>query len=519
MAPIALLLAAASAGFAMARALRLPPLPLLLLAGLGLARFGAVPAEFLEEALILGVTFLLFVTGTQLNPARTRGRWDAALKVGVIQFVGLGLAGVAAGLALRWDPTSIAYLALALTASSTVLAVRLLRQRRRLFEPFGRLVVGVLLLQDLLVILLIPVITRAPDGLGTVLFGVFAVGGLLAVAWGVWRWVAPQLARLDGDDEALLLATLGVLVGFVALAAWLGLPLLVGAFLAGVALSGFPTNGLIRPLLESIGDFFSAIFYTALGALLGSATGAELVQAVVLAAVVILLTPPLVAAIAERSGLATRSAVEAGLLLAQTSEISLVVGLFGMLEGQIPESAFTVIALATLLTMLCTPVLSTDRVAWALVDLRPLRTADTEIPELSGHVVVLGCGATGFPLLETLLGANCGVVVVDEDPSVVRRLRQAQLPVIRGDAGETDVLRRAHARNARIITSTIRRPDDILRVLDFVRGVPVIARVFEREDAERISAHGGTPVLYSEAAAEGLLEWVERHLDPAIRSG
>jgi Kef-type K+ transport system membrane component KefB len=515
MAPIALLLAAASAGFAMARALRLPPLPLLLVAGLCLARFGAVPAEFLEETLVLGVTFLLFVTGTQLNPGHTRGHWDAALKVGAIQFFGLGLAGVAAGLALGWDPTSVGYLALALTASSTVVAVRLLRQRRRLFEPFGRLVVGVLLLQDLLVILLIPVITHAPEGPRAVLLGVLAVGGLLALAWGVWRWVAPRLARLDGDDEAMLLGTLGLLAAFVAVAAWLDLPLLVGAFLAGVALSGFPTSGLIRPLLESIGDFFSAIFYTALGALLGSATGAELLQAIVLAALVILVTPPLVAAIAERSGLTTRPAVEAGLLLAQTSEISLVVGLYGMLEGQIPETAFTVIALATLLTMLFTPVLSTDRVAWALVALRPLRTADAAIPELSGHVVVLGCGATGLPLLETLLGANCGVVVVDEDPVVVDRLRQAQLPVLRGDAGQTDVLRRSHARSARIITSTIRRPDDILRVLEYVRGVPVIARVFEREDAERIRARGGTPVLYSEAAAESLLEWVERNLDSA----
>lgn len=509
---IALLLAAAAVGFAAARALRMPPLPLLMIAGLGLARFGLVPDEFLEEALILGVTFLLFVTGTELNPRRTRGQRGAALRVGIVQFAGLGLAGLAAGFALGWDPVSTGYLALALTASSTVVAVRLLRQRGRFYEPHGRLVIGVLLLQDLLVILLIPLITRAPDGAGAVLVGLGYVGALLGAAWIAWRWVAPRFARLDGDDEALLLATLGTLAVFLGLAAWLDLPLLVGAFLAGVALSGFPTSGLVRPLLESIGDFFSAIFYTALGALLGSATGLELAQAVALAALVVLVTPPLVAVMAERSGLATRPAVESGLLLAQTSEISLVVGLYGVLEGQITGSAFTVIGLATLITMLLTPLLSNDRVAWALVRLRPTRGTIRPLPEMAGHVVVLGSGETGLPLLETLLGADCGVVVVDDDPAVVERLRDADLHVLRGDAGDVEVLKRAHVREARVITSTIRRPEDNLRILRFLPGVPFIARVFERADAERIRALGGTPVLYSEAAAESLLEWFDDKL-------
>lgn len=512
---IALLLAAASLAYGAARYLRLPPLPLLLVAGLALARLGRVPAEFLEEALILGVTFLLFVAGTELSPGRTRGQRSAALRVGALQFLILGVAGAAAALALGYGAVSAAYLALALTASSTLVGVRLLRQRRQTFEPLGRLVIGVLLLQDLLVILLIPVMTRTPFGAAAVLGGVASVGVLGALAALSWRWIGPRMARLDGDDEALLLATLGLLAVFIGVAALLGTPILVGAFLAGVALSGFPSEALVRPLVAPIADFFSAIFFTALGALIGTPTPSEFLHAAALAALVLVLTPPVVAASAEREGFPARPAIEAGLLLAQTSEISLVIGLYGMFEGHISEGVFTVIGMTTLITMLLTPLLSTDRVAWALVRLHPLRSDARPLPELRGHVLVLGSGETGLPLLETLLGADCDVLVVDDDPAVVARLREADVNAIRGDAGDENVLRRANARAARVITSTIRRPEDNLRVLDYARGVPAIVRVFDEHDADRIRAHGGTPVLYSEAAAASLLDWVDQNLSRA----
>lgn len=507
---VALLLAAAALAYAAAKALRLPPLPLLLLAGVALGRIGHVPAEIFEDALILGVTLLLFVTGIELNPGRTRKQRRIVLRVGFLQFTSLGLVGLAAAWLLGLGGVSAVYLALALTASSTLVVVRLLRQRRQMFEPFGRLVIGVLLLQDLLVILLIPLVTRAPDGPWTVLMGLVSVAALVSLAAIAWHWVAPPLVRLDGDDEALLLATLALLFVFIGLASWLDLPLVVGAFLAGVALSGFPANAVVRPQLASIGDFFSAIFFTALGALIGVPSGSELVQALILSVLVIVLTPPLVTVVGEWAGLSARPAIEAGLLLAQTSELSLVVGLYGMIEGQISPSLFTVIALVTLTTMLLAPLITADRVAWRLMHLHPVRRRGHGVPALTGHVLLLGSGNTGMPLLETILAGDLEVVVVDDDPNVVARLREADVHVIRGDATDLHVLSQAGARDARIIASTIRRPEDNRRVLEYARGVPVIVRVFEEEDAAWIRELGGTPVLYSEAAAQGVVKWFER---------
>jgi CPA2 family monovalent cation:H+ antiporter-2 len=265
---IATLLCAAALAYAAARALRLPPVPLLLASGLVVGNVAVVPPGLLEDALILGVTFLLFVTGIELGPQRTRRQLRAVIRVGFLQFVLLGFAGYGGALLIGIDGLGAIFVALALTASSTLVVVRLLRQRRQMFEPFGRLVTGVLLLQDLFVILLIPIVMRAPAGALAVLGGVAAVGLLLALAAIAWKWVAPLIVRIGRDDESLLLATLAMLFVFIGVTSWLDLPLVVGAFLAGVALSGFPANAVVRPQLASVGDFFSAIFFTALGALI-----------------------------------------------------------------------------------------------------------------------------------------------------------------------------------------------------------------------------------------------------------
>jgi CPA2 family monovalent cation:H+ antiporter-2 len=280
-----------------------------------------------------------------------------------------------------------------------------------------------------------------------------------------------------------------------------------------VSLSGFPASAVVRPQLASVGDFFSAVFFTALGALVGLPTPTELLQALVLATLVVTATPPLVTFIAERAGLSARPSIDAGLLLSQTSELSLVLGLYGMIAGQVSEGLFTVIALVTLITMLLTPLLASDRVAWRLMRLHPLpRERRLPVPA-GGHVLILGSGTTGMPLLETLVGAGCEVVVVDDDPRVVARLREADIPVIRGDATDMDVLERANARTARAITSTVRRPEDNRRLLEHARGVPVIVRVFEEADAAWVRELGGIPVLSSHAAAEGLLKWMDQQRD------
>jgi Trk K+ transport system NAD-binding subunit len=171
-----------------------------------------------------------------------------------------------------------------------------------------------------------------------------------------------------------------------------------------------------------------------------------------------------------------------------------------------------------MITMMLTPLLATDRLVWWLVHRYPARRTDPSRLPAGGHVLLLGSGTTGMPLLETLLAAGHDVMVVDDDPAVIGRLSAADVPFIQGDASDAKVLHEARADRARVISSTIRRPEDNSILLSFARGVPVIVRVFDEEDAEWVRRDGGIPVLYSEAAADGLLKWYDRERDRLIGS-
>lgn len=513
-----LLLVGAAAAFALAGWLRVPVIPLLLMTGAVLRAMGLLPEDLLEPAVVLGVTFLLFAVGVEMNPRRV-GRWRrAAVKVGLWQFAWLGLAGGGAALALGFGLHTALYLALALAASSTLVVVRLLRERGQTFEPYGRLVIGVLLLQDLLVILMIPVLIRLPEGPAAMAQGLAAALTLIALAYLCLRFVTPWLVlRLRLDEENLLIAVLAVLSVFLGVAHALDLPLVAGAVLAGVALSPAPVNDLVRGQLSSLSDFFLAILFVALGGLLAPPTPTELLQALVLAGVVVLVTPPLVTVVAERAGLSARAGIEAGLLLSQTSELSMIVALQGLMLGHVEPGVFTIVALVTVSTMILTPFVSTDRVTNALLHLHPLRFRAPAKAPTEEHVLLLGCGEHGLLMLESLLLFGHSVLVVDDDPAVVERIQEAGVPCIRGDGADPAVLLRAGAPRAKVIVSTLRRPTDNQTVLRLAPGVPTLVRVFAPEQGERIRRLGGHPIVVSEAAVEDFLRWFEEQGEAGAR--
>ena len=503
------LLAAATVAYLLARWLEAPALPFLLAAGVALSAVYPVPAGLLEDGLVLGVSVLLFVAGLELEPGRIGDRGRAAVRVGLVQALALAALAFGVCLPLGFTPLEAGYLALALTASSTLVGVRILKRRREMFEPYGRVVLGVLLLQDVLVLLAIPLVTRLGPAGGAVVETLGAITLLGAACAAVRTWGAPLLSR--ADDEMLILASLSTLFLFALGAELLGIPLVVGAFLAGVALARFPVNRIVRSEVAPIGEFFSALFFTALGALVRVPSATELWQAGLLAALVVVVTPPLVTIVAERSGLSARSALDAGLLLSQTSELSLVIGLAGMVQGDLDPGVFTVIVLVTAATMLLTPLLASDAVSRRLLRLHPSQWRTPEEAAPAGHVLLLGGGTTGRTLLGELALPETDVVVVDRDPSVTARLRSRGIRAICGEASDPRVLEAVGARNARVVISTVGRTSDSEDVLAAVgSGTDVLVRVTTEVEARRIRERGGTPVLVPERAAESLMEWYDR---------
>ncbi|MBG7607348.1 MAG: cation:proton antiporter [Verrucomicrobia bacterium] len=514
----ALLLATAAVAYGLARYFRLPSIPILIGAGMSLSLAGLAPKEIeiggdgAADMLELGLVFLVFASGVELNPRRFKRFGKAVLWVAGVQFalaMGVGF------LCARWlglETLEAVYMGGGLAASSTLVVLRHLQNRRAMFEPYGRVVTGVLLLQDVALVLLIVLLSRVDGGgwdVGKALFEVLVMGG---IAWIAQRFVIPKLVfRVKPDEENLLLWLVAVLLAFAGVASWLDLPLIAGAFAGGFVFSAFPLNGLVRGQLSSLVDFFQAMFFVALGAILGVPEPGLWMQAALYSVVVLVVTPPLVALVAERRGLNARAGIEAGLLLAQTSEYSLLLGLSGVVLGHVSPDTFSILALTTVVTMTLTPVLGREQVANFLLPFHPLRKKGriADVPE--GHVLILGFGSAGMWTLKPLLAQGEKVLVVDDDAVVCAALAKKGIPFLRGDGAEVDVLEKAGARNAKLVIASMRRVGDALTVLRYVQGVPVVVRVFEEEDANLIRRAGGKPVMNSMAAVDTFMAWLENN--------
>jgi Kef-type K+ transport system membrane component KefB len=513
----AILLVSAALAHALARLLRVPVIPVLLASGMLLSlghwlestsELGGVAGGFPAQRILeFGLAFLVFTSGVELNPRRFTRQLSAVLWTAFLHFTLSAAIGLGVAMMLGHPWLTGLYIAFGLSASSTLVVLRQLGKRRAMFEPFGRIVTGVLLLQDVAFVFLIVIMSRLPGGVAGVAAGLGATLVLGGVAWVCQRRVLPWLLRhFNPDEEALLLWLFAVLSIFLGAGALVGLPLVAAAFFAGFIFSAFPLNGLVRGQLSSLSQVFLAIFFVALGWRVGVPDATVFFQALELSLVVIVVTPPLVAAVAEWRGMTARGSIEAGLLLAQTSEYSLVLAISGLALNHISFEVFSVITLTTVMTMALTPFLGTERVANALLPLHPLRRR-REVNPPRDHVLVLGFGSAGMWLVKPLRAAGHQIIVVDDDAVVHAALTKMGIHCIRGDGSDPATLDRAGAGHARVILATMRRVSDALKVLNHVKHIPVIVRVAERDEEHRVAALGGIPVLSAQNAVDAFMQW------------
>lgn len=494
---------------------RLPTGPLAILAGF-LLRSSDAPLDLtlVQDGLRLSVTFLVFALGAEIDIRHVGRHLRASAGITLAQFALMaGLATIATLYAEVPFETS-AHLVLAIGASSSLVVLAALRRKERFFEPTGRLVIGVVLLQDLAVVLGLAILGWPAMPAMQAGRAVLGLVGLMLAAAAIARWVAPRfLVRKDLDEEERLLFMLSVLFAFVGLAAWVDLPLVTGAFFAGLSMSRFPVGGIIRGHVQSFSDFFTLTFYVALGTMIAVPRGTLSFHEAAFVLAFLLVRPIVLFPLVRRTGLHVRAALESVALLSQTGELALIVAIVGMERGALDEGALAVIVGAVVLTLTFVPLLSSDRTTFWLLRLFPGRRS--AMPSSARpQVLLIGCGEGGKATLRKLQEQHVSVLVIDDDPSVVDALTQAEVPALRGDALDPSVLGQAGAERARVVISTLPRIEDNERLGIQLHGRPLFVRVFAEEHAERLRARGARPVIEAELAEKVFLEWYEKSREP-----
>jgi CPA2 family monovalent cation:H+ antiporter-2 len=507
---VVMLLAVAAAGLVVGRMLRLPSIVAFLAAGVvaGPGVLGVVEHTPTTEQLAeIGIALLLFGVGIEFSLAHLRRIAFRMVTTGALQ-VGLTIAATAAGfhwLGAPW-PTAV-FAGFLVSLSSTAIVFKLYDERGELDSPPGQAAAGVLLFQDLALVpmmLLIPVLAGPPETLSTAAAmalgrAALALGGLVVLARAVLPPLLRAIARM-GTPELFPLAALVFAFGTALGAAELGLSLSIGAFLAGLALSGSPYSHQVFAELLPLRDACVAIFFTSIGLLLQPATVAERPDLLAVMVAAVGMKGLVVAVIVGLLWRSARLGILTGMALAEIGEFSFVLARQGVDAGlakPVVEQSFLG---AALLTMAATPFLM--RAGRKLVELTEGSGRATPPAALRDHVLVIGYGVTGQAVGRVLLETGIPFAAVDMVAEPVEQARRDGVPIRFGDASRRGVLEEMGAAHARAAVVAIGDPAATRRIVSQLRQMNAGARILVRarrvHEIDEIERLGADEVVPSE---------------------
>jgi len=463
--------------------------------------------ELLAE---VGVIVLLFTVGIEFSLRELLRLGDALLR-GLVQVGGTlaVAAGVAWSLGLPLGGSLLVGCVVAL--SSTAIVMRLLTERAETTTPHGRMALGILILQDLAVVLMIlavPFMAGAEAGWRAVGVTVLKAVGVVALVLLVARSVVPRLLKLviaTRSRELFLLSVIAVCLGTAWLTAGVGLSLGLGAFLAGLVVSESEYSHHAFSSVLPLQDAFSGLFFVSIGMLLDVGFVVAHPLSVVGATLgVMLLKAVLIAAIAWLSRRTLRVGVLTGLLLCQVGEFSFLLLHAGHRVDALPPDVHQLLMALTVLTMGLTPlaVWVAPRVARWVGDVAPGAEASAGGVERRDHVIVVGYGVNGQNVARALRHVEVPYVVLELNPSTVDQLRAEGEPVLFGDATHRAALEHAGVARARAMVVTIpdaaaaRRVVQVARVLN--PGLHLIVRTRFVGEVAGLHALGAQEVVPEE---------------------
>jgi Kef-type K+ transport system membrane component KefB len=489
---IALCIIAAWALGVLAQFLHQPVILAYLVGGfaIGPAGFGLVEGQ--ESVSIiseLGLIFLLFMIGLEIDLKKIISAGTSILVTAASQILG----GVAVGVlffyligfpitAERWDAL---YLGIAAALSSTVIIVKMLYDKRELDTLPGRVTLGILVLQDLFVIIFLAIQPSLGElGAGSFVLSFLRVAVLVASSLAISRFVLPPLFRSVARlPELVLVGALAwcFLVG--ELAARMELSREMGALIAGVSISTYPYALDVTAKVTSLRDFFVTLFFVGLGMSIPVPSGALITGALLFAIFTVISRFITTFAPLYFLDQGLRASLLPAINLSQISEFSLVVMALGLEEHHIaPETkglvSFAFVLLAALSTFGITKSDELTRVLISTLKHAGLRDLDTFSPtkktgelDAAGHkgggarILLIGFFRTASSLLEELRQKREDLVeqiaVVDFNPLVHATLRRRGIKVIYGDISHPETLVHAGVTSAQILICTV--PDALLK--------------------------------------------------------
>ncbi len=537
---LAYVLLAAGAGGAVARLARQPVIVGYVLGGILVSPFtpGPVVSELHTFELFaeIGVILLMFFIGAEFSPQELlRLKWVGFVggTLGILVLTALGFGAVRL---LGMPPIPALIVGMIVSTASTLVLVRLLLDRGELHARHGKVAVGITLVDDLAVVIfvfLIPSLGALEPGRFTAVGIALGKAAAILVPFGVlaakvFPRLLAQVARTQ-NRELFLIITLLLSVGTAALSQAAGLSLALGAFVAGLLISGsdYAHEALAR--LQPLRDVFVAVFFVTVGVLIDPRTLLDDVPlvGVMIGLVVVgkLVVWTLLVRLFRESW---RTALLVAVSLTQIGEFAFLLARAGMSAGHLDQAVFNATLLTALLTILLNAVLLRTVPRWLAgrtrVGLAPTTHPREGEEARTGHVILCGFGPLGSAVGEALETFKIPYLVVETDPDAIQGLASRGVPCLYGDAQQERILEHAGLPGAAALIVTLTEADAAYGIVRAARtlhrDIPILARAGSPDEQQRLRAAGATGVVQPrlEGAAYLIQETLARLGLPAARA-
>lgn len=446
--------------------------------------FGIIENQELIFALSeIGVAFLIFTAGLEIKFRKLKEVGSVASIGGILQILILFFLAFFISTLLGFSGEALIYIGLVVALSSTMVVVKLLSDKRELNSLHGRIIMGILLIQDIAAIVALAIL-GSDMSLNSIMI-VLAKAAFFAVMAVLLSKVINPIFRKSADNhELFLLVAISFLFVFVFGSFIAGLSLIIGAFFAGVALANSNYKTEIQGKITPLREFFAVIFFVSLGMQLELISKNFFLLFIILLILVMVFKPLVIMFLVRLFGYRKRTSFLTGNALAQTSEFSLIILTLGLGLGHISQGLFSTLVLLTILTMSTTTYFIGHEkrlnkwFGWPLNILNKLKSEKEQLEYLKEDgkkIILFGCHRVGSLFLREFEKDKKNLIVVDYNPEIIRSLIKKKIPCIYGDFANEELQEKINIRNADTIISTIPDIEDNLRLVKRVRS--------ENEDA------------------------------------
>lgn len=436
--------------------------------------------EILSE---FGIALLLFIIGMELDISSFKGTGALSSFIGFFQvFFGVVL-GFMISIFFGFEIKSAIIIGLIASLSSTMIAVKMLKEKFEINSLHGELILGILIVQDIIAIIALSLLT-VPGAVS--FYSIFTViwKGLLLTLIGIIlaKFVLPSfLDEATKSTELLLLGSLTILFAFAAIASYLDYSIAIGAFIAGISLSSTHFMHEISGRLRPLKDFFLTIFFVIIGAQVVF-TGTNWKLFFILLGLAMILKPIITFFIMKVYSYSNRTAFLSGISIAQVSEFSLVIASIAILAKIITPQEFSAITLAAIVSMtLSSYAIKYNSQIFSKVEkyMEPLDKSNKKESKdfrrlkdnLENHIVVFGMHHVGEKVIDTLLDNKKKIVVVDYRPEKIRTLIRNKIQCLYGDLTNPSVYSELNLKKAKAIISTIKNLEGNLLLIKISRNI------------------------------------------------